>query len=64
MQRDTDSSDTLTLERNSCLKITLTIVRIPLTLQLNCQRIVNEVSRVVSVKCQCVESCVIGVKCQ
>jgi len=52
---DTDSSDTLTLERNLCLKSLLTIVRNLLTLYPNCQRSVSEVSREVSVKCQCVE---------
>ncbi len=61
MQRETDSSDTLTLTHDLKLKKLLTSVRTRLTLW-KCQRSVREVSRVMSVKCQCVESCVVGTK--
>ena len=54
MQRDTDSFDTLTFTHGLKLKKSLTIVS-PRTDTLKCQRGVREVSKVVPVKCQCVE---------
>ena len=61
MHIDTDSSDTPTLTHESCLKKSLTNVSLR-TDALKCQRSVSKVSRVLSVKCQCVESSVLGVK--
>jgi len=54
MQRGTDSSDTLTLTHGLKLKRSLTIVS-PRIDPLKCQWSVSGVSRVMSVKCQCVE---------
>ena len=55
MDRDSiDTSDTLTLSFNLRLKNILT-VSVSRTDTLKCQRSVSEVSREVSVKCQCVE---------
>ena len=61
MYRETDSSDTLTLTHESCLKKSLTSVSLRSD-TLRCQRSVREVSRVLSVKCQCVGLCVVGMK--
>ena len=54
MQKDTDSSDTLTLRHELKLKKSLTSVS-PRSDTLKCQRSVSKVSRLLSVKCQCVE---------
>lgn len=54
MLRDTDSSDTLTLTHGLKLKKSLTLVSLR-TDTLKVSGSVSEVSRVLSVKCQCVE---------
>ena len=61
MHRDTDTSDTLTLTHELRLKHALTSVSLR-TDTLKCQRSVREVSQLLSVKCQCVEPCVVGMK--
>ena len=61
MHRDMDSSDTLTLTHELKPQNALTSVS-PRTNTLKCQRSVREVSRVLSVKCQCVGLCVVGIK--
>jgi len=53
MFRDTDSSDTLTLTHGLKLKNSLTVVS-PGTDTLKVSVSVREVSRILSVKCQCV----------
>lgn len=63
MQKDTDSSDTLTLRHELKLKKSLTSVS-PRSDTSKCQRSVGKVSKVLSVKCQCVKPCIVGVKCQ
>ena len=58
MLRDTDSSDTLTLTHGLKLKKSLTIVSLrtdTLKVSGSVKSTVSEVSRVLSVKCQCVE---------
>ncbi len=59
--RDTDSSDTLTLTHGLKLKNSLTIVS-PRTDTLKVSESVSKVSRVLSVKCQCVKPCAVGTK--
>ena len=61
MYREIDSPDTLTLTHESCLIKSLTSVS-PRSDTSKCQRSVREVSRVLSEKRQCVESCVVGTK--
>lgn len=61
MYRETDSPDTLTLTHESCLNNSPTSVSLRSD-TLKCRRSVREVSRVLSMKSQCVELCVVGIK--